>query len=179
MSIITRGVNHPAVIGRDLEETVRFYSQVLGMRLVLRQLNLDDPGSTHLFFDAGGGSFIAFFVPNDPSTAPPHGTVGVGSVQHIALNLAVPIEEAMEHLRRHGVYFNGPIDRGYERSLYLRDPNGIIIELITWITPLPEGADEAEVLARAQEIRLRQGASSIEDEHVRQALAEMGLAPGG
>ncbi len=175
MPISTCGINHPAIIARDLEEMVRFYTEVLGMRLVLRQPNLDDPGSTHLFFDAGGGCFIAFFAPNDPRMAPPRGNVGAGSMQHLALNLAVPIEEAMEHLRHHGVPFNGPIDRGYERSLYFRDPNGTIVELMSWITPLPEGADEAAVIERAQEIRIREGAYNVEDEHVRKALAELGF----
>lgn len=177
MSIHTKGINHPAIIARDLEETVRFYSEVLGMRLVLRQPNLDDPRSTHLFFDAGGGCFIAFFAPNDAQMAPPRGSVGAGSMQHLALNLAVSIEEAMEQLSQHGVAFNGPIDRGYERSLYFHDPNGTIVELMSWITPLPQGADEAAVIERAQEIRINEGAYNVEDEHVRKALRELGLGP--
>lgn len=174
-TIRTRGINHPALIAANIDETVRFYTEVLGMRLVLRQPNLDDPSSTHLFFDAGDGNFIAFFGPSQPTAAPGRAPVGIGSMQHLALNLAVPIEDAMATLRAHGVPFSGPIDRGYERSLYLRDPNDTVVELLSWIIPLPEGADEAEVIARAQRIREAQRAHHIQNEHIVQALAELGF----
>ena len=42
---------------------------------------------------------------------------------------------------------------------------------------LVEGADEAEIVARATELRKAEGAHHIEDEHVRQAMADMGIAP--
>lgn len=175
--IRTQGINHPALIAANMEETIRFYTSVLGMRLVLRQPNLDDPSMTHLFFDAGGGCFIAFFAPNDPNRALPRTVPGAGMMQHLALNLATPLEQAMESLREHGVPFSGPVDRGYERSLYFRDPNGIVVELLTWITPLPEGADEAEIIARAQALREQEGAYAIEDRHVRQAMKDLGFTP--
>ncbi len=37
MPIKTKGINHPAIFGRNLDETIQFYTEVLGMRLVLRQ----------------------------------------------------------------------------------------------------------------------------------------------
>ena len=98
---------------------------------------------------------------------------------HVALNLTVPIEEAMETLNEHGVKFSGPIDRGYERSLYFHDPNGITVELLTWITPLPEGLDEADVITRATELKVAEGAQYIEDSHVRQAMTDLGHPPAG
>ncbi len=180
MPISTSGVNHPALIGRDYDETIKFYTEVLGMRLVLDQPNLDEPRMTHLFFDAGNGGFLAFFVVNkgtDLELPPARG--GIGAMLHVALNLTVPIEEAMETLNKHGVKFSGPIDRGYERSLYFHDPNGITVELLTWITPLPEGLDEAEVIMRATELKQAENAHHIEDSHVRQAMAELGHPPAG
>ena len=81
-----------------------------------------------------------------------------GALNHIALNLAGSIEEAMQTLDAEGVTYNGPVDRRYERSLYLRDPNGVVIELMTWVTPLPEGADEGDLILAAQEQRLGRGA---------------------
>ena len=176
MAIKTSGINHPALIARNLDETVRFYTEVLGMKLVLRQPNLDEPRMTHLFFSAGNGAFLAFFTPNEGSGLEfPQTTEGIASMLHVALNLGVPIEEAMETLRQHGVHFSGPVDRGYERSLYFKDPNGIVVELLTWITPLPQGADEAAVITAAQRIREDEGAYAIEDDHVRRAFAELGL----
>ena len=149
MPIKTKGINHPALIGQSYEQTIKFYTEVLGMRLVLEQPNLDEPRMQHLFFDVGNGSFLAYFVINeDTDLELPKAGHGIGSMGHVALNLAVPIEEAMETLRRHHVEFVGPVERGYERSVYFRDPNGVTIELLSWTTPLPEGANEADIVAR-------------------------------
>jgi len=176
MQIKTKGINHPALFGRNLEETIQFYTEVLGMQLVLRQPNLDEPRLTHLFFSVGNGAFIAFFIPNDDSELKLNeGSEGIGSMQHLAFNLDMPVEEAMEILKRYKIEFKGPVDRGYERSLYLHDPNGIKLELMTWKTPLPAGADEAEVIARAQIIREKEKAYNIEDKHVRQAMTDLGF----
>jgi catechol 2,3-dioxygenase-like lactoylglutathione lyase family enzyme len=173
MPINTNGINHPAMVGRNYDETVAFYTGVLGMRLVLEQPNLDDPGSTHLFFEAGPGQFIAYFVPRQGSLPETPQRRQLGGMLHLALNLSVPIEEAMEALDAAGVSYKGPIDRGYERSLYFRDPNGAVIELLTWITPLPPGVDEGDVIVAAQTRRRARRADFIEDEDVRAALAEM------
>ncbi len=152
MSIKTKGINHPALFGKNLDETIKFYTEVLGMSLVLRQPNLNEPRMTHLFFSAGNGAFIAFFVPKDDT-----------------------IEEAMETLNKYKIKFSGPIDRGYERSLYFNDPNEIKIEFMSWITPLPVSADEADVISRAQIIRENEEAYNIEDKHMRQAMIELGF----
>jgi len=176
MPIKTKGINHPALFGRKLDETIQFYTEILGMRLVLRQPNLEEPRLTHLFFSAGNGAFIAFFIPNEGSGLDlVNGSEGIGSMQHLALNLDVPIEEAVETLKQNKIEIKGPIDRGYERSLYFHDPNGIKLELMTWKTPLPVGSDEADVIARAQGIRENEEAYNIEDEHVRKAMTELGF----
>lgn len=175
--IKTKGVNHPALIGQNRDETIKFYTEVLGMRLVLDQPNLDEPRMTHLFFDAGNGGFIAYFVINEGTDLElPAAKDGIGAMGHVALNLQTTIEDAMESLDKHGVKYQGPIDRGYERSLYFKDPNGVIVELLTWITPFPEGADEAEIVARATELRKAENAHHIEDSHVRQAMVDLGIA---
>ncbi len=176
MTIKTKGINHPALFGKKLDETIQFYTEILGMQLVLRQPNLEEPRLTHLFFSAGNGAFIAFFIPNEGSGLKLHkGSEGIGSMQHLALNLDGPIEEAMETLKQNKIEIKGPIDRGYERSLYFHDPNGIKLELMMWKTPLPEGSDEADVIARAQGIRENEDAYNIEDGHVRKAMAELGF----
>ncbi|GAX59349.1 glyoxalase/bleomycin resistance protein /dioxygenase [Candidatus Scalindua japonica] len=177
MQIRTKGINHPALYGRNLDETIHFYTEVLGMKLVLRQPNLVDPKLTHLFFSAGNGAFVAFFIPNDDSEIElSKGSEGLGSMQHLAFNLDMPIEEAMDVLDRNRIKFKGPIDRGYECSLYFYDPNGIKLELMTWKTALPPGSNEAEVIARAQKIREKENDYNIEDQHVRQAMNELGFS---
>lgn len=175
MAIRTRGINHPALFGLSYDKTVDFYTRVLGMRLVLEQPNLDDPNSVHLFFETGPGQFIAYFVPKKGADI--QGRVQTGALNHIALNLEGSLEEAMKTLEREGVAYSGPIDRGYERSIYFRDPNGVVIELLTWITPVPEGVDEGDLILAAQERRLQRGAYAIEDEDVRAAIAALGARP--
>ncbi|MFQ5554276.1 MAG: VOC family protein [Acidimicrobiia bacterium] len=168
--ITTNGINHPALIGRNYEETVRFYTEVLGMRLVLEQPNLDDENSTHLFFEAGPGQFVAYFVPKTGSLPDTPTRHGPGGMLHLALNLVGSIEDAMASLVAAGVRYKGPIDRGYERSLYFRDPNGAVIELLTWITPVPDHVEEGDLILEAQKRRRDRGAGFIEDEDVRTAL---------
>lgn len=168
MSIKTRGTNHPALFGLSYEKTVDFYTRVLGMRLVLEQPNLDDPESVHLFFETGPGQFIAYFVPKPGKAI--EGRVQPGALNHVALNLDGDLEDAMAALREEGVAFSGPVDRGYERSVYLRDPNGVVVELLTWITPVPDGVDEGDLILAAQARRLQRGAYAIEDEDVKAAI---------
>jgi catechol 2,3-dioxygenase-like lactoylglutathione lyase family enzyme len=171
MAIHTRGINHPALFGLDYQKTLDFYTGVLGMRLVLEQPNLDDADSVHLFFEAGPGQFIAYFVPKPGKEV--DGRVQNGALAHIALNLDGGIDDAMRALTDAGVHFNGPIDRGYERSLYFRDPNGTVIELLTWITPVPEGRDEGDLILAAQAKRHARDAYAIEDEDVQAAIADL------
>jgi glyoxalase family protein len=169
MAIKTDGTNHPALFGLNYEQTIDFYTRVLGMRLVLEQPNLGDPESVHLFFETGPGQFIAYFVPKPGKEV--EGRVQTGALAHIALNLDSDLDDAMAILNAEGVRFNGPIDRGYERSIYFRDPNGTVIELLTWITPVPEGMDEGDLILAAQARRLARSAYAIDDEDVQAAIA--------
>jgi catechol 2,3-dioxygenase-like lactoylglutathione lyase family enzyme len=169
--IKTRGTNHPALFGLSYDKTMDFYTRVLGMRLVLEQPNLDDPNSVHLFFETGPGQFIAYFVPKPGSDI--EGRVQSGALNHIALNLDGDLDEAIAALQAEGVPYSGPVDRGYERSVYFRDPNGVVVELLTWITPVPEGVDEGDLILAAQARRLGRGAYAIEDEDVKAAIAEL------
>lgn len=106
MQIKTKGINHPALFGRNLDETIQFYTEVLGMKLVLRQPNLDEPRMTHLFFSAGNGAFIAFFIPNDDSGLELiDGSEGIGSMQHLAFNLDMTIDKAMDILNKYKIEF--------------------------------------------------------------------------
>ena len=171
MAIKTKGTNHPALFGLSYEKTVDFYTRVLGMRLVLEQPNLDDPESVHLFFETGPGQFIAYFVPKPGNDR--EGRVQSGALAHIALNLESDLDDAMALLTAEGVRFNGPIDRGYERSIYFRDPNGVVIELLTWIRPVPEGMEEGDLILAAQARRLARNAYAIDDEDVQGAIAEL------
>src|SRR6516165_846989 len=84
MQIPTSGVHHITLIGSNRQDTIDFYQGVLGMPLILEQPNLDVPEETHLYFDAGDGRLITFFVREDRATDPTPTPEAVGAVHHIA-----------------------------------------------------------------------------------------------
>ncbi len=177
----TLRISHPAFFGTRRDETIRFYSELLGMRIVLRQPNLDDSSMEHLFFHVGDDNFIAYFLPYDEEAVSGRyreATHGVGGMHHLALDVdAESFEEAVRRFDAEGVEYSGPIDRGYERSIYARDPNGVRVELLTWLTPPPDDLPQAEILARAQLHRRARGAEFVEDVDIRTAIDELRSEP--
>lgn len=174
MSLTVR-ISHPALTGYKNAETVRFYTEVLGMELVLRQPNLDFPLEEHLFFHVGNDNFIAYFVPVDEAAHQLEpARSGSGGMDHLALDVdETGFEDAARRLTAAGVAFEGPVDRGYERSIYFKDPNGVTVELLVWITPPPPDLPQASIIKRAQAIREARGATFIEDVDIRQAIADL------
>ena len=172
----TLRISHPAISGANAKETIRFYTETLGMELVLRQPNLDYEPEEHLFFHVGDDNFIAYFVPKegvDPSTYE-QARGGSGHMDHLAIDIRMADLDAFRaRLTAAGVAVEGPIDRGYERSIYFPDPNGVTIELLAWITEPPEGMSQAAIIRRAQQLREARGAAFIEDVDVRAAIAEL------
>src|SRR5713226_337763 len=81
--VYTGGVDHLALISSDLEATIDFYTGVLGMRLTRIVENRDEPTSTHIFLDMGGGNLLAFF--DFPEKGPARTMRGVGSMHHVAI----------------------------------------------------------------------------------------------
>ena len=125
----TGGVDHLALISSDLSATIEFYTDVLGMHLARVITNHDDPTSTHIFFDMGGGNQLAFF------DFPEHGsdpTVrGIGSMHHVALKArADQYHAVLAKLKEKHIPYSiwGSEDQG---SVYMRDPDNILIEVTT------------------------------------------------
>ena len=172
----TLRISHPAFSGALADETIDFYTRILGMELVLRQPNLDYEPEEHLFFHVGNDNFIAYFVPKDgvdPASYQPAQS-GSGHMDHLAIDIELADLSAWEQrLSDAGVKYEGPVDRGYERSLYFKDPNNVTVELLAWITPPPAGVPQATLIKRAQELREARGAAFIEDEDVRAAITEL------
>jgi catechol 2,3-dioxygenase-like lactoylglutathione lyase family enzyme len=165
-------IAHPAFSGSHREETLHFYRDILGMDVVLLQDNLDVPEEDHFFFYVGEDNFIAYFLPKpgvDTGLKPAQS--GSGWLDHLAIDIEPgSIDSWCERLRENGVEFDGPIDRGYERSIYFKDPNGVTIELLCWLTTLPSGKSQAEVIKSAQDARICRGAALVEDRDIRDAL---------
>lgn len=130
MSIV--GLHHVTLVARNAQSTVDFYSRVLGLRLVKTTVNFDDPGSYHLYFaDSTGapGTVVTFF--EWPSA--PRGRAGIGGTHHVALRVAD--RDALLRWKRRltdlGLRVIGPYDRHYFTSLYVRDPDGFLVEIAT------------------------------------------------
>jgi glyoxylase I family protein len=126
------GLHHVTAICRDLDRTTAFYRDVLGLALVEQGVNDDDPATRHFWFgDADGtpGTLITFLEYPQMQD----GVVGVGSVHHVAF--AVESEEEQlawsDYLRDRGVECSEVLDRGAFRSLYVKDPDGNIVEIAT------------------------------------------------
>lgn len=174
--IKTLRISHPALFGTKLDETIRFYTEILGMEMVLRQPNLDDASMEHLFFHVGSDNFIAYFLTKEDRAGLRYAPAkpGIGGMNHLAIDVdAASFAEALERLRADGIDVRGPIDRGYERSIYFKDPNGVRIELLVWLTPPPPDLTQADIIRRAQEIRIGRGAAYVEDQDVQAAIREL------
>src|SRR5262245_23438854 len=80
------GIHHITLICSDPQQTINFYTHVLGQRLVKQTINFDDPGSYHLYFgDETGspGSAITFFAWPGASK----GNWGIGGTHHFAMQV--------------------------------------------------------------------------------------------
>jgi len=123
-----RGVHHLALICSDVEQTVRFYQDVLGFPLVDVMENRDYPGSTHFFHDIGHDNLLAFF--DFPGLGLGDAVEAVGAVQHLAISVdRTAFEEIRDRLDAAHLPYLGP-DRGLTDSIYVKDPDGIQIELL-------------------------------------------------
>ena len=124
-----RGIHHAVLICSDVEQTIRFYQDLLGFPLVELVENRDYAGSTHFFFDVGNRTLLGFF--DFPGLGLEPGIEAIGGVQHIAISARRDRwEEVRDRLEAAGVPYAGP-DRGIEESMYFKDPDGIQIELLS------------------------------------------------
>lgn len=167
------GIGYPAIICRNMEETVSFYERALGMHLLFMEPNRDDPESVQALLDAGSGTRLLLVGPIDPKMKLAESQLGVGSMQYLSLRLSsAELDTAYHELARAGVQASEEIRRGYERLVFLEDPSGVLITLTAWTREPPEGSDEAQILRRAAALREAAGAPFVEDEHLAQAIAE-------
>jgi glyoxalase family protein len=126
------GLHHITIGCSNAQQTVDFYTGVLGLRFVKKTVNFDNPTTYHLYFgDETGspGSAVTFF---EWPTAP-KGHPGIGGTHHFALEVA-DYEGLLKWKRRlndMGISVEGPLDRHYFASIYLSDPDGTIVEIAT------------------------------------------------
>ena len=134
------GIHHVTCIAGDAQQNLDFYVGVLGMRLVKKSVNQDDPGTYHLFYadrvGTPGTDFTFFPWPNmEP------GRLGIGLT--VETSFAVPpgsFEYWQERFEQHGVEHVPTESRFSETTLPFKDPHGLPLALV-------ETADEREFVA--------------------------------
>ena len=159
-----QGINHLALVCQDMKKTVDFYSGVLGMPLT-KTIELPGGMGQHFFFDIGKGDSLAFFwFPNGRESQPgvTHAAALVGqgdissanaSMNHVAFDVPEEcIEEYVQKLRAGGVECTEVVnhddsetqaspkitDSTFVRSIYFKDPDGILLEFAAWTRELDE-----------------------------------------
>jgi catechol 2,3-dioxygenase-like lactoylglutathione lyase family enzyme len=126
-----KGIHHLALVTRDMDKTIYFWRDLLGMRLVA---GLGEPGYRHYFFEISENDFLAFFEWPDAAPVPErdHGYPAKGPrvFDHISFGLAGEEELWALQSRLSAADFpvSGVIDHGFIKSIYTWDPNGAPIE---------------------------------------------------
>jgi catechol 2,3-dioxygenase-like lactoylglutathione lyase family enzyme len=129
------GIHHVTAIASDPQRNLDFYAGALGLRLVKRTVNFDDPATHHFYFgDEVGtpGSLLTFF----PWPGAHRGRQGPGQVGVTSFSiLPASVGFWIERLVRHGIAYEGPAKRsvggtGAERVISFKDPDGLLLELV-------------------------------------------------
>jgi catechol 2,3-dioxygenase-like lactoylglutathione lyase family enzyme len=159
-----RGINHLALVCKDMKKTVDFYSGVLGMPLT-KTIELPGGMGQHFFFDIGKGDSLAFFYfptaqESQPGISHAPALIGQGditsahaSMNHVAFDVPEEkIEEYQQRLEDAGVEITKVVnhddsetqaspeitDTTFVRSIYFKDPDGILLEFAAWTRELDE-----------------------------------------
>jgi catechol 2,3-dioxygenase-like lactoylglutathione lyase family enzyme len=197
-----RGVNHLALVCKDMARTVEFYRDILGMPLV-KTIDLPGGRGQHFFFDIGNGDSLAFFwfptapeaVPgvSAPANLPTRGSIDSahGSMNHIAFNVpAERFDEYYERLKAKGVdvtrIFNHDdsptqssetvTDSVFVRSVYFFDPDGVCLEFAAWTRTFSD-ADIAHDPVRADGTKAKNVILKVEKMLAQNDVAILEKAP--
>lgn len=130
MTVTTSGLHHVTAIAGAPQRNIDFYVTGLGLRLVKRTVNFDDPGTYHLYYgdDSGRpGSLLTFF----PWTGISSGTPGSGQSTSTAFSVpAGSLGWWSEHFGALGVASEITATDSHEERLSLRDPDGLQLDLV-------------------------------------------------
>lgn len=130
-------LHHTAYVTRDLEATRKFYEDLIGLPLMATWCEVDELFGAervycHMFFELGDGGALAFFKfakPKDEELFGPK--MPASPFHHIALNVDAQTQQAIEK-RLAAAGYKEPqsfvLEHGYCRSVYVTDPNGLILE---------------------------------------------------
>ena len=125
------GIHHITAIAAGAKKNHEFYTRVLGLRLVKKTVNFDDPTTYHFYYgnETGGpGTILTFF----PWEGIRRGRAGTGQVT--AVSFSVPVGSMsfwIDRFRGYNVTYNNPSSKFGEESLVFLDPDGLKLELVS------------------------------------------------
>ena len=131
-------LHHNAWVTRDQEATRQFYEDLIGLPLIATWSETDELFGAervycHTFFGLADGSALAFFQFADPKDQELFGpTMPESPFSHIALKVDSALQSGVEQSLAEAGYTEPAtfiLEHGYCRSLYVRDPNGLLVEL--------------------------------------------------
>jgi len=150
------GINHLALVCEDMDVTVRFYTEVLDMKLT-KTISLPGNRGKHFFFAAGNDAVAFFWFPDGPSKVDEKQlrkiTATPGTMNHVAFDVSPDdIDRYREMLVEKGIEVTEVVNHDdsptqaspelnestFVRSLYFKDPDGIQLEFAAWARPLTE-----------------------------------------
>jgi glyoxalase family protein len=168
--IQVQGFHHITLVGSTRQSAIDFWEGTLGMPFVFEQPNLGKPDENHLYFDPGDGRLLTVFTDESRQDAGRPAPREIGCVEHIAFNVSHAVfKKVPERLRERGIEFLER-DRGFMDSIYLKDANGLKVELACYKFETPEGFRDADVLSKAHRIRVERGDHHITEEHLADAI---------
>jgi glyoxalase family protein len=124
-----KGIHHITVLAGDAQRNAEFYTEKLGMRLVKKSVNQDDPGTYHLFYGnqaAEPGSSLTFF----PWPNAQKGEAGVGEVVNVSLQVPKGSEDYWEtRLSENDISYE-VVDVFGRKALRFEDPDGLELDIV-------------------------------------------------
>lgn len=124
------GIHHITAIAGNAKRNYEFYTQVLGLRMVKKTVNFDDPGTYHFYYgdEVGSPGTILTFFPWEGISS---GKNGTGMATEIGYSVPdKSLEFWMERFKKHNVKYNAPGERFGEQYLSFQDPDGLKLALI-------------------------------------------------
>lgn len=124
-----KGIHHITVLAGDAQRNAEFYTEKLGMRLVKKSVNQDDPGTYHLFYGnqaAEPGSSLTFF----PWPNAQKGKAGVGEVVNVGLQVPEGSEDYWQvRLSENDISYE-VIEVFGRKALRFEDPDGLELDIV-------------------------------------------------
>ncbi|MGQ0574224.1 MAG: ring-cleaving dioxygenase [Pseudonocardia sp.] len=176
------GLHHVTAIAGDPQRNVDFYTRVLGLRLVKRTVNFDAPDTYHLYYGDTAGNpatLLTFFPWRDV----PSGRQGAGMTTATAFGIPpASLGWWQRRLAELGIDADAPVDRGGEEVLTLRDPDGLVIDLVAAPGDARSGWDGAADVPAEHAVRGLHAVTLSEaaPEPTQRMLADLlGMTPAG